>query len=949
MPESDWRTVVDRLDVAAFYSSEGITLRSGKGLCPFHEDTVPSMSVEPNKGLFNCHACGAAGSVFDFYARKHGTTFTAAVQAVSKFAGVEPTAPTVELKRPTFNGQTVHNWWVNLRRSPEKLQYLYDRGITDDTINAEMLGWTGRRYSIPIRGEENRVLNAKLYDPDAAAGDKMHWAVAGTAASLYVPMLVRVGMTAPASSTGVVVEGEFDALVGADQGLRTYSGTGGAGTWKKEWNDALPSKVVVLYDADEAGRKGAGQAARTIAASHRSVLVASWPEGVAHGYDLTDWFARDKRSVDDLARDVLAHAVPVGVATPTPEVREADAPAPEPSPVPTGPLTFEDAVDLVRSLPEGLAPHALMTEMRKHLPRLMSLSLPELQMLYRGPLAEYYKKTVGRSHIPTLLAEATSFHKAKSKKQEQVAGSTGEELISDYKHMDLGQAFLDDTLYYTVTRGTIETVTLPDQVTTIKQPKFEAVFVSKDGMMRADTTALAQQKFFLNGVKPHVNFNESWESDPKVEHSWGWYLDHKTDKVDLPKLYEDVRDVFSRYLYVQDDAMFDTLACYTMMTYVYRIFRAVGYIWFRALRGSGKSRTLDIMQCLGFNSLKLIDPSDAFMYRRIAATSPLVLIDEAENMGTDQKQGLRTILNMGYMAGTGIGRAKVDKDSSDVTEVQFDVFGPKVLASINDPDPTTADRCIVYDLERSPKNLPDFNNDRMNPKWMALRNRLHCYGLQYAPQVAVLADSLTLDEYGNPKSSRGEELTTTLRNRDRQIWTPILTVALLVDHEAGNVVTAPLFTKVLAFAKDYVLQKQSSIGEESEFQVVMGIRHYVRNNKAADGWYDSGALLEHVRSIEGVYEKYSGKRLNSLIFNKLKLGSAVNDRKRKTGTRAMFYRLDADLLERKCKSFMLPDDDMVSFREPKDDHGGRKVDDSEPEEPTEMQRAWTDFARGEAP
>lgn len=951
MPDNDWRVILEHLDVASFYRSEGIEIRSGKALCPFHEDSRPSLSIDHTKGMFNCHACGAAGSVFDFYSRKHGTNFSAAVNAVAAFVGIPNTEVSVPVKKPTFSPETARNWWVNLRRSPEHLAYLHDkRGLTDETIDAEQLGWTGRRYSIPIRDATGAIINAKLYDPNATAGDKMLWAIKGTPAGLYIP---RATAAMPEVKSGLLVEGEFDALVGAQGGLACYSGTAGARTWKKEWNDALPSTVLVLYDRDEAGDIGGAQAATSIAGSGKAVSLAQWPKGLADGYDLTDYMVDGGLGVADLNRDVLAGAVPV--AGPPPTLATADAPSSPPPPATpthgTGPFTFADGVAIVEALPHDLPPHEVMMALRPHLNRLTQLTQAELQMLYRGPLANHYKKTVGRSFIPTLLSEAMFLYKAKVKTKES-SGPVDEELISDYKHMDLGQAWLDDTLFYTVTRGTIETVTLPDQVTTVRQPKFEAVFVSPQGMMKADTTALAREKFYLNGVKPHVNFNESWQSDPKVDHSWGWYLDHKTDLIDVAALYADVRDVFHRYLYVQDDPMFDTLACYTMMTYIYRIFRAVGYIWFRALRGSGKSRTLDIMQCLGFNSLKLIDPSDSFMYRKIAATSPLVLIDEAENMGAEQKQTLRTILNMGYMAGTGIGRSKVTDD--DITEVQFDVFGPKVLASINDPDPTTADRCIVYDMERSPRNLPDFNSDRMYPKWVGLRNRLHCYGMQYASRMSVLAASLTLDDEGMSVSTRGEELSLALRNRDRQIWTPILTVALLVDEEMGNIATAPIFTKVLDFAKQYVVQKQSSIGEESEFQVVMAIRHYVRNNRAADGWYNSGLLLDHVRTVEGVYEKYSAKRLSSVIFNKLKLGSAGIDKKKMTGTRAMFYRLDAALLERKCKSYMLPDDDLLSFRESAADttevaHGKgpghrpvTEADEAEPDEPSPMELAWAE-------
>ena len=51
--------------------------RSGdelKAICLFHTDTDPSFTANSRTGLFKCFGCGAAGSIFDFYARTHNMT-----------------------------------------------------------------------------------------------------------------------------------------------------------------------------------------------------------------------------------------------------------------------------------------------------------------------------------------------------------------------------------------------------------------------------------------------------------------------------------------------------------------------------------------------------------------------------------------------------------------------------------------------------------------------------------------------------------------------------------------------------------------------------------------------------------------------------------------------------------------------------------------------------------
>ena len=39
------------------------------GLCPFHPDKHPSLSVSPSKNVWKCFVCDAKGSVFDFVSK----------------------------------------------------------------------------------------------------------------------------------------------------------------------------------------------------------------------------------------------------------------------------------------------------------------------------------------------------------------------------------------------------------------------------------------------------------------------------------------------------------------------------------------------------------------------------------------------------------------------------------------------------------------------------------------------------------------------------------------------------------------------------------------------------------------------------------------------------------------------------------------------------------------
>ena len=65
--------------------------REFKCLCPFHDDSNPSMSVIPHKRMFYCFPCGAGGDVFSFIQRYHGIEFGDALKMLAERAGIELT------------------------------------------------------------------------------------------------------------------------------------------------------------------------------------------------------------------------------------------------------------------------------------------------------------------------------------------------------------------------------------------------------------------------------------------------------------------------------------------------------------------------------------------------------------------------------------------------------------------------------------------------------------------------------------------------------------------------------------------------------------------------------------------------------------------------------------------------------------------------------------------
>src|ERR671922_2481114 len=72
------------ISVQRLAEARGIKLRrSGKeliGLCPFHNDTNPSLNIDPVKNVWHCKGCGKSGSVIDWVMHAEGISVRHAIE-----------------------------------------------------------------------------------------------------------------------------------------------------------------------------------------------------------------------------------------------------------------------------------------------------------------------------------------------------------------------------------------------------------------------------------------------------------------------------------------------------------------------------------------------------------------------------------------------------------------------------------------------------------------------------------------------------------------------------------------------------------------------------------------------------------------------------------------------------------------------------------------------------
>ncbi len=82
------RSAVNIVDVIGSYVPLTSKGRNFFGVCPFHDDHSPSMSVSPEKQIYTCFSCGASGNVFTFIQDYENISFVEAVQKLSSQTGI---------------------------------------------------------------------------------------------------------------------------------------------------------------------------------------------------------------------------------------------------------------------------------------------------------------------------------------------------------------------------------------------------------------------------------------------------------------------------------------------------------------------------------------------------------------------------------------------------------------------------------------------------------------------------------------------------------------------------------------------------------------------------------------------------------------------------------------------------------------------------------------------
>ncbi|MGH9930077.1 MAG: CHC2 zinc finger domain-containing protein, partial [Pyrinomonadaceae bacterium] len=297
-------------ELVSVIRSRGVTLtQRGKqlvGLCPFHDDHEPSLVVDPKKQLWNClGACHEGGDVYRFVMKADGVDFR---EAHRRLGGNEAESKSVGVADQQWLERAVDHYHARLLQTPAAQDYLRSRGITapefvtsfrvgyvddgvrtasgSDRVSSSLVaklpaeGRRALRRVGVLTGSGRELMRGCVVFPLVAAVGPHSGHVVGLYGRsiegrrhLYLPG-ERRGVFNPQGAKNtdeaIITESLIDAAALWSAGLRnvipTYGVTGLTDEIISHLVECRVRRVVLLLDADEAGRAAVIDMAQRLAA-----------------------------------------------------------------------------------------------------------------------------------------------------------------------------------------------------------------------------------------------------------------------------------------------------------------------------------------------------------------------------------------------------------------------------------------------------------------------------------------------------------------------------------------------------------------------------------------------------------------------------------------------------------------------------------------------------------
>lgn len=274
------------------------------GICPFHDDHNPSMSVSPEKQIYTCFVCGATGNVFSFIMDYEKVSFLEAVKKVADKLNIDLKIDNFQKPVSQYDNyydvlNMTNKFYQNNLQTKNGIsakKYLQDRDINEEIIKEFGIGLSlsgNSAYKFLVenkfkvkdlvelgicnQGDNdyhdvfNNRITFPLYDPFGKVvgfsgriykGEDTSKYINSKESPIFHKGLVlynyhRVKEDVQKEGSLIVVEGFMDVIALSKDGIKNVVATMGTAITKEQAKlikKASPN-IYLMFDGDVAGEK----------------------------------------------------------------------------------------------------------------------------------------------------------------------------------------------------------------------------------------------------------------------------------------------------------------------------------------------------------------------------------------------------------------------------------------------------------------------------------------------------------------------------------------------------------------------------------------------------------------------------------------------------------------------------------------------------------------------
>jgi DNA primase len=177
-----------KVDIVDLVGSSISLKRQGRGyvgLCPWHDDSKPSMQVNPERQTWKCWVCDIGGDIFSFTMKRDGVDFVEALKMLAERAGIklddgkkkriEPGSP--EDKKTLFEccewaAKQFHEYLLRSEAAEVARSYIEERAITPESVEKFKIGFSPDNWTWLIDRARTTPYSPAVLEACGLAGSK---------------------------------------------------------------------------------------------------------------------------------------------------------------------------------------------------------------------------------------------------------------------------------------------------------------------------------------------------------------------------------------------------------------------------------------------------------------------------------------------------------------------------------------------------------------------------------------------------------------------------------------------------------------------------------------------------------------------------------------------------------------------------------------------------------